>query len=150
MTTAHQDGARLINEAVEAFKARDRDTTADKLARAIKADPPIGTKWASVSRLAATMGEVSIALTAANASGAKQVATAAAADAKTAAELVGFLPEPVIGERLHIGLERIDLRDDLVKRFDVAIVGRAEDGLHHGLEHGNRGLAIMELCCAAP
>lgn len=65
MTTAPQDGARLINEAVEAFKARDRDTTADKLARAIKADPPIGTKWASVSRLAATMGEVSIALAAA-------------------------------------------------------------------------------------
>jgi len=56
MTTAPQDGARLINEAVEAFKARDRDTTADKLARAIKADPPIGTKWASVSRLAATRG----------------------------------------------------------------------------------------------
>ena len=64
MTTAPQDGARLINEAVAAFKARDRDTAAVNLAMALRADPPIGPKWASVSRLAATMGEVTLALAA--------------------------------------------------------------------------------------
>ncbi|NBB50761.1 hypothetical protein GVN24_21000 [Rhizobium sp. CRIBSB] len=59
------DGARLINQSVAAFKARDRDTAAAFLAEAVRINPPIGTKWGAVSRLASTMGEVTLALTAA-------------------------------------------------------------------------------------
>ena len=59
------DGARAVNAAVEAFKARDRDACAALLARAIQSDPPLGTKWGSVSRMAATIGEAGLALVAA-------------------------------------------------------------------------------------
>lgn len=67
MTVATQaaDGAKLVNEAVAAFKARDRDRAALLLARAIQQNPPLGNSWGSVSRLAATIGEVTLALTAA-------------------------------------------------------------------------------------
>jgi len=67
MTAATQtaDGAKLVNEAVAAFKARDRDRAALLLARAIQQNPPLGNSWGSVSRLAATIGEVTLALTAA-------------------------------------------------------------------------------------
>ncbi len=57
--------AELVNEAVAAFKARDRDRAALMLARAIHMDPPLGKSWGAVSRLAATLGEVTMALTAA-------------------------------------------------------------------------------------
>lgn len=59
------DGAQAVNAAVAAFKARDRDACAALLARAIQADPPLGVKWMSVSRMADSIGEVSIALAAA-------------------------------------------------------------------------------------
>lgn len=59
------DGAQLINAAVDAFKARERDDAAYLLAKAIQMNPPLGVKWGSVSRMAATIGEVSLALEAA-------------------------------------------------------------------------------------
>lgn len=67
MTDAIQtlDGAQAVNAAVEAFKARERDACAALLGRAIQADPPLGPKWMSVSRMADTIGEVNIALAAA-------------------------------------------------------------------------------------
>lgn len=65
MTTETVNGAQLINQAVAAFQARERDDAAVLLAKAIQADPPLGSKWGSVSRLAATIGEVTLALTSA-------------------------------------------------------------------------------------
>lgn len=59
------DGARLVNEALAAFKARDRDQTALLLGQAIALNPPLGAKWGSIARMAATIGEVTQALTAA-------------------------------------------------------------------------------------
>lgn len=67
MNTATQtaDGTRLVNSALAAFQARERDDAAYLLAKAIQADPPLGQRWASISRLAATIGEITLALTAA-------------------------------------------------------------------------------------
>lgn len=59
------DGAQAVNAAVAAFKARDRDACAALMSRAIRADPPLGAKWMSVSRMADAIGEVTLALTAA-------------------------------------------------------------------------------------
>lgn len=59
------NGAMMVTEALAAFKARDRDRTAYLLAQALRADPPLGDRWGSVSRLAATIGEVQLALAAA-------------------------------------------------------------------------------------
>ncbi|MBU1325391.1 MAG: sulfotransferase [Alphaproteobacteria bacterium] len=56
------DGAQAVNAAVQAFQARDRDACAALLARAVKANPPLGAKWGSVSRMAATIGEATLAL----------------------------------------------------------------------------------------
>lgn len=52
MTAATQaaDGTKLVNEALAAFKARDRDRTALLLARAIQQNPPLGNSWGSVER----------------------------------------------------------------------------------------------------
>lgn len=58
------DGAKYVNMALQAFQERDRDLSAALLARAIQADPPLGERWKSVSKLAATLGEFSLALTA--------------------------------------------------------------------------------------
>jgi tetratricopeptide (TPR) repeat protein len=67
MTDALQtlDGAQAVNLAVQAFQARDRDACAALLARAIRSDPPLGAKWGAVSRMAATIGEATLALIAA-------------------------------------------------------------------------------------
>ena len=67
MNTATQtvDGAQMVNGALAAFQARERDDAAYLLAKAVQADPPLGPRWASVSRLAATIGEITLALTAA-------------------------------------------------------------------------------------
>lgn len=55
----------LLDKALEAFKARDRDQAAALLARLVETNPPLGPTWGPVSRLAAAMGEVSTALAAA-------------------------------------------------------------------------------------
>ena len=60
--TAHP--GELVNQAVAAFKARDRDQTALRVAQLVQLDPPIGKTWASVSRLADSIGEVGLAVTA--------------------------------------------------------------------------------------
>lgn len=65
MATQTVDGAQLVNGALAAFQARERDDAAYLLAKALQADPPLGARWASVSRLAATMGEITLALAAA-------------------------------------------------------------------------------------
>lgn len=80
MTTQIMDGAQLVNAAVAAFQARERDDAALLLARALRADPPLGARWASVSRLAATLGEISLALAAAR----KHVAATPTAEAHLA------------------------------------------------------------------
>ena len=54
----------LLAEAVRAFTARDRDYAAGLLARLDAEDAPLGDDWGAVARLAATMGEVSVALAA--------------------------------------------------------------------------------------
>lgn len=55
----------LVNQALEAFKARDRDRAAELLAQVVKLNPPLGASWGPVSRLADALGEVSLAVTAA-------------------------------------------------------------------------------------
>lgn len=54
----------LLAEAVRAFQARDRDYAAGLLARLNAEDAPLGDDWGAVARLAATLGEVSVALAA--------------------------------------------------------------------------------------
>jgi tetratricopeptide (TPR) repeat protein len=54
-----------IQQALAAFKARDRDAAASILAALAAEEPPLGPTWGSVSRLALTLGEISLALTAA-------------------------------------------------------------------------------------
>ncbi|ALL14199.1 tetratricopeptide repeat-containing sulfotransferase family protein [Caulobacter henricii] len=54
----------LLAEAVRAFQARDRDYAAGLLARLNAEDAPLGDDWGAVARLAATVGEVSVALAA--------------------------------------------------------------------------------------
>lgn len=56
------EAAQYVNIALQAFQARDRDASAAYIARALKADPPLGDRWRSVSKLAATLGEISLAL----------------------------------------------------------------------------------------
>jgi len=51
-------------------------------------------------------------------------------------EFDGLLREFLVGQRGDIGLERVDLVDQAAERLDVAIVGRAENGLGNGAEHG--------------
>lgn len=58
-------GPELLNGAVRAFEARDRDAAAALLGAVAERDPPLGDTWGSVARLAALIGEVEIALTAA-------------------------------------------------------------------------------------
>lgn len=65
MANMGADPVQLVNAAVAAFKARDRDRTAQLLGEVVRLDPPLGTKWGALSRMADTMGEVTIALTAA-------------------------------------------------------------------------------------
>ena len=80
MTTQTVDGAQLVNGALAAFQARQRDDAAYLLAKAIQANPALGARWASVSRLAATIGEITLALTAAR----KHVAATPTAEARLA------------------------------------------------------------------
>ena len=80
MTTQTVDGAQLVNGALAAFQARERDDAAYLLAKAVQADPPLGARWASVSRLAATIGEITLALAAAR----KHVAAAPTPEARLA------------------------------------------------------------------
>lgn len=54
-----------IQQALAAFQARDRDAAASILAGLVADDPPLGPTWGSVSRLALTLGEISLALAAA-------------------------------------------------------------------------------------
>ena len=54
-----------IHQALEAFKARDRDLAAAIVADLVRADPPLGSTWGSISRLAQGLGEISSALAAA-------------------------------------------------------------------------------------
>lgn len=58
-------GSVVVNQALEAFKARDRDRAAGLLAQVVAMSPPIGASWGPVSRLANAMGEVSTAVAAA-------------------------------------------------------------------------------------
>ena len=64
-TATAEQAPDLVNKALEAFKARDRDASADFLIQAVATDAPLGAGWAGVSRLAAMIGEVEPALTAA-------------------------------------------------------------------------------------
>jgi Tfp pilus assembly protein PilF len=58
-------GRDRLNAALQAFQARDRRLAADHL-RALDAEAPaLGETWGAVSRLAMTMGEISLALSAA-------------------------------------------------------------------------------------
>ncbi len=50
-------------------------------------------------------------------------------------ELVGLRGEFGVAERLHLRLQRVDPIDNLAERFDIAVVGRAKDGFHDGVEH---------------
>lgn len=80
MATQTVDGAQLVNGALAAFQARERDDAAYLLAKAMQANPPLGARWASVSRLAATIGEITLALAAAR----KHVAATPTAEARLA------------------------------------------------------------------
>lgn len=80
MATQTMDGTQLVNQALAAFQARERDDAAYLLARAVQADPPLGARWASVSRLAATLGEITLALAAAR----KHIAATPTAEARLA------------------------------------------------------------------
>lgn len=57
--------AALVPAALEAFKARDRDRTAELLGQVVAANPPLGRSWGAVSRLAAAVGEIGLAVEAA-------------------------------------------------------------------------------------
>lgn len=61
-----QAPAAQIQQALAAFKARDRDAAATVLADLVAQDPPLGATWGAVSRLAMTVGEISLAVTAAS------------------------------------------------------------------------------------
>ena len=58
--------AAQIQQALTAFKARDRDAAAAVLAGLVTQNPPLGSTWGAVSRLAMTLGETSLAVTAAS------------------------------------------------------------------------------------
>lgn len=57
--------ADRVNAALAAFQARDRDTAAAHLAEAARAGGDFGPKWGAISRLASTVGAITVALTAA-------------------------------------------------------------------------------------
>lgn len=54
-----------IERALSAFRARDRDGAAAVLAELVADNPPLGSTWGPVSRLALALGEISLARTAA-------------------------------------------------------------------------------------
>lgn len=57
-----QDSSQLIAQALEAFKARDRDAAAALLTRATDSNAALGRSWGSVAKLAAAIGEAGVAL----------------------------------------------------------------------------------------
>lgn len=61
MTTRERD---LLNEALRAFQAHDRDRAAALLIQLNDQDAPLGESWGPVARLAFTLGEVSVAIAA--------------------------------------------------------------------------------------
>jgi len=61
MTT---NGRDLLKEALQAFEARDRDRAAALLVQLDTLAPPLGESWGPASRLAFTLGEVSVAISA--------------------------------------------------------------------------------------
>lgn len=65
MTAPSAPSAARIQQALAAFKARDRDAAAAILAELVVENPPLGPTWGSISRLAMTLGEIALALTAA-------------------------------------------------------------------------------------
>ncbi len=114
MATQTVDGAQLVNGALAAFQARERDDAAYLLARAIQADPPLGAKWASVSRLAATLGEITLALAAAR----KHVAATPTAEARLAyAQLLIQSGRPLDALREGAVLARERPNDPVILHF---------------------------------
>lgn len=65
MTAATHRAGLWINQALEAFKARDRDTCASLIVQTVRSNAPLDQGWAAVSRLASVIGEVDAALVAA-------------------------------------------------------------------------------------
>jgi tetratricopeptide (TPR) repeat protein len=61
MTTSGRD---LLKEALQAFQTHDRDRAAALLIQLDAQAPPLGDSWGPVSRLAFTLGEVSVAIAA--------------------------------------------------------------------------------------
>ena len=59
------NAADRVNAALAAFQRRDRDTAAAHLSHAVNSQSDFGAKWGAVSRLASTIGAISVALTAA-------------------------------------------------------------------------------------
>ena len=57
-------GRDLLNAALKAFEARDRDHAAALLAKLDADSPPLGDSWGAVSRLADTLGEYTLGLSA--------------------------------------------------------------------------------------
>lgn len=55
----------LVNAALAAFQARERDTASLHLKQAVRSDADFGSKWGAVARLASTIGAIETALTAA-------------------------------------------------------------------------------------
>lgn len=64
-TSGSSAPGELVHEALTAFKARDRDTAAARLRRLVETGADLGPQWGAVSRLASTLGEIEVALTAA-------------------------------------------------------------------------------------
>ncbi|MEC8455275.1 MAG: sulfotransferase, partial [Pseudomonadota bacterium] len=65
VTAAKNRATQWVNQALEAFKARDRDACAALLIQAVQSDAPLGQGWGAVSRLASMIGEAEAALVAA-------------------------------------------------------------------------------------
>ena len=59
------NAAERVNAALAAFQRRDRDAAAAHLAHAVNSASDVGAKWGAVSRLASTIGAISVALIAA-------------------------------------------------------------------------------------
>lgn len=55
----------MVNAALAAFQVRDRDAAAAYLGQAVRTQADFGAKWGAVSRLAMTVGAISVALSAA-------------------------------------------------------------------------------------
>jgi tetratricopeptide (TPR) repeat protein len=60
-----EEGVELLKAALAAFEARDRDAAVERLTQLERAAAPIGGNWEPAARLAVTLGEVGLALTAA-------------------------------------------------------------------------------------